>query len=247
MQVLDNPAGNYRFLSGGFPYSSGVMAAPGYEIVHVTLDMPIPYQQGFELIDQHLSALGRSRSALCAIELRSPAPFSFEGFMEFNKSYVAILTAWGLLVDEHNPVARTNVAPIVEPPARPALYAFSYTVPHSMSERPSFVVSGAGDLDADGATIIRAGETSPAAMQEKAAFVMNIMQERLTALQVGWNHVTAVDIYTIQGLQSFLAPTILEQMGPAAVHGIRWFYSYPPIAGLEFEMDLRGIRQEIRL
>jgi hypothetical protein len=36
-------------------------------------------------------------------------------------------------------------------------------------------------------------------------------------------------------------------MGPAAIHGIHWHLSHPPIAGLIYEMDLRGVRREMRL
>jgi len=36
---------------------------------------------------------------------------------------------WGLLVEGHNPVARTHVAPEVQPPVEPVLYAFSFTAP----------------------------------------------------------------------------------------------------------------------
>ena len=52
------PAGQYRFLPGIEPFSSGVVAVPGHEITHVTLQAPIPYREGFALIDRHLRALG---------------------------------------------------------------------------------------------------------------------------------------------------------------------------------------------
>ena len=146
MKLLDNTKGNYRFLTGIAPYSSGVVAMPGYEIAHVVLRAPLPYRQGFNLIDRHLSQQSRPRQALCAIELRSPRPFTFEGFAEFNQSYQDILADWELLVDGLNPIARTNIAPEVRPPAEPSLYAFSYTAPAPDLETPTFVVAGAGDL-----------------------------------------------------------------------------------------------------
>ena len=40
---------------------------------------------------------------------------------------------------------------------------------------------------------------------------------------------------------------IIAAMGPAAVHGIHWYYGPPPIIGLEIEIDVRAIRQELRL
>ena len=41
-RVTLNPKGGYRFLPGIEPYSSGVIAEPGFEIVHVTLSSPVP-------------------------------------------------------------------------------------------------------------------------------------------------------------------------------------------------------------
>src|SRR5438045_1735280 len=84
MPLVDHPTGNYRFLPGIAPYSCGVVSRPGFEIVHFTLHTPLPYRQGFGRTAQFLSAAGRPKAALCAIELRSPRPFSFPGFAEFN-------------------------------------------------------------------------------------------------------------------------------------------------------------------
>jgi hypothetical protein len=251
MNLIDNPQGNYRFLSGIAPYSSGVVAMPGYEIVHLTLHDPIPYQAGFALIERHLAEAGRPRQALCAIELRSPRPFTFAGFAAFNQGYQAILAEWEILLAGHNPVARTNVAPEVEPPAEPVLYAFSYTMPAEPDPAGvTFVVAGAGELTGGAlnpAAVVRPGQSSPEAMAEKAAQVMAIMQARLAGLQAGWDQVTAVDLYTVHPLHTFLVPEILAVIGPAARHGLRWFYSRPPIKDLDFEMDMRGIRRELRL
>jgi hypothetical protein len=249
MKLTDNSQGNYRFLTGIAPYSSGVAAFPGYEIVHATLRQPRPYRQGFELIERHLAAQDRPRQALCTIELRSPKPFTFAGFADFNEGYQNILEAWHLLVDDQNPVARTNVAPEVGPPDEPVLYAFSYTVLNDdPALTPTFVVAGAGDL-VDGLlsaeAIVRPGETSVEAMQEKAAYVMGIMAARLAGLQVSWADVTCVDIYTVHPLHPYLASTILKVVGSAALRGVHWYYSRPPIFGLEFEMDVRGVRQEV--
>ena len=81
------------------------------EIVRVVLAEPLPWREGFERVDAYLAAEGCDRVALCAMELRSPAPFTMQGFIDFNREYCAVLKAWGLYVDELNPVARTNVAP----------------------------------------------------------------------------------------------------------------------------------------
>ncbi len=164
MQLLDNPDGNYRFLTGIAPYSAGVIAMPGYEIVRATLQRPLPYVAGFSQIERYLGTVDRPRVALCAVELRLPRPLSFAGFGEFNGGYQQLLASWGLLLSGRNPVARTNVAPTVAAPSEPSLYAFSYTVPSERTE-PTFIVAGAGDLRDQAAlsadAVVRPGETSP--------------------------------------------------------------------------------------
>ena len=40
---------------------------------------------------------------------------------------------------------------------------------------------------------------------------------------------------------------LLSPLGAAAVHAFHWYYSRPPIVGLEFEVDMRGVRQELRI
>ncbi len=251
MQLIQNPRGNYRFLTGIAPYSSGVAADDGFEIVHAGLAQPVSYRKGFDIIHNHLKDHDRPRQALCAIELRSPEPFSFEGFAEFNQGYQDILADWDLILDGINPIARTNIAPEVGPSPEPCLYAFSYTIPCRKPRNPNtFVVAGAGELTEGSLSpegIIRAGETGEDAIREKAAHVMGIMRARLSGLKLSWEHVNAVDIYTVYPLHPILEETLLRPLQQAAIHGVRWFYGRPPIVGLEFEMDMRGIRREIRL
>ena len=43
--------GGYRFLPGIPAFSSGVVAQPGWEIVHATLIQPVPWREGFARID----------------------------------------------------------------------------------------------------------------------------------------------------------------------------------------------------
>src|SRR5437763_1804764 len=144
--LRDHPTGSYRFLPGISAFSSGVIAMPGHEIVHATLGTPLPWRDGFALVERHLRAQGRTRTALCGIELRSPKPFTFDGFAKFNEGYRALLGEWGILVGDDNPIPRTNVAPVFVPPGEPSLYAFAYTVPGATPAPtfPTFVVAGDG-------------------------------------------------------------------------------------------------------
>jgi hypothetical protein len=246
--LRDGPDGSYRFLPGIAAFSSGVVATPGWDIVHATLATPTPWREGFARIERHLRELGRPRVALCGIELRSPAPFTFEGFDAFNDGYRALLAEWSILVGGENPIPRTNVAPVRAAPSEPVLYAFAYTVP-GPTPAPTFVVAGAGEMRdrARGrAGIVRVGDTSADAMREKARFVMSVMRARLAALGGAWDRVTAIDVYTAEPIHA-LVDEILGPLGRAAIHGIRWFPSRPPIEGLEFEVDLRGVGRELSL
>jgi hypothetical protein len=244
MPLIANTAGGFRFLPGGAAYSEGAAAMPGFELIRATLQRPLPYREGFTLIDRHLAGLGRPIAALAAIELRSPAPFTMEGFGAFNAGYQEQIRARDLLVGGNNPIARTNVAPAMAPPAEPSLYAFCYSVPTDVLAA-SFVSAGAGELV--GTTIVRAGDTSPDGLREKARVVMGLITERMHGLGGTLADVTAVSVYSVFSPLDFLVDTVLSPLGPAAAHAFQWCYSRPPVVGLEYEMDLRGVRQEIRL
>ena len=246
--LLANPRGGYHFLSGIDPYSCGVVADPGHEVIHATLRTPLPWREGFERIDAHLAGVGRERHALCSIQLRSPEPFTMAGFIEFNVGYCELVQSWDLYVGDLNPLARTNVAPADHPPAVPALHAFSYTAPAEADAPMTFVVAGAAELREaalDENTIIRKGESGPEAMRAKADHVIGIMEERLHGLGANWDLITTVDVYTVHLLEELLEDAVVPRIGPATRRGICWSRSRPPVLGLEFEMDMRGVRSEI--
>jgi hypothetical protein len=246
--LVPNPQGGYSFLKGIAPYSAGVIAGAGFEIERARLAKSLPITEAFARLDAHLSALGRPPQALCGMELRSPQPFTFAGFNAFNASYVHFLEQRRILVNGLNPVARTNVAPEIAGPTAPVVYAFSYTVP-SHSPTRSFVVAGSGELpegSLDPHEVVRRGENSPEALAEKTRFVLGIMDRRLAGLGASWEQVGAVDVYTVHNIHPLLASTIVPQTGNAH-NGIVWHYSRPPIASIEYEMDLRGCAREIVL
>jgi hypothetical protein len=145
-ELVHHPVGNYSFLPGISPYSCGVVADPGYEVVHVTLDEPLDWPEGFERVDRYLADARLTRAALCAMELRSPAPFSMRGFIEFNERYCAVLKEWGVYVDGVNPIARTNVCPVALKATEPMLAAFACIRPNAKLQRRTFIVAGAGEL-----------------------------------------------------------------------------------------------------
>src|SRR5215831_2868852 len=163
----DFEAGNYRYVPGVFQYSAGVAAAPGYEIRRVRFREAVPLARGFERVAHYISAAGRPPTAFCACELRSPAPFSEDGFRAFNEIYVTTLRAWGLFDGRINPVARSNVCPEIEPPPEPSFHAFAFTVAAARAA-PSFVIAGSGEApegrESYAAHIVRRGEAGAEAM-----------------------------------------------------------------------------------
>ena len=111
--------GGYRYVPGPFQYSGGVAAEPGFHLRRVRFTRPVPVEQGFAIIESHIQGANRPLTAFCACELRSPAPFTDQGFTDFNRVYVGTLARWGIFENEENPVARSNVCPELDPPPEP--------------------------------------------------------------------------------------------------------------------------------
>jgi hypothetical protein len=237
--------GGYRFIPAVFQYSGGVAAAPGFQIERAAFREPVPLAHGFQCAEALLAARGRPPAAFCACELRSPLPFSDQGFRTFNELYVETLAKWGIYDGKTNPVARSNVCPELAPPAEPSMHAFCYTVP-SDRRAPTFAVSGSGEAREGGATYrertVRYGETGPDAMREKAVYVLGEMERRLGLLGQSWSDTTATQVYTVHNLHPFLADEIVAR--GAARGGLTWYYCRPPVQGLEYEMDCRGVAVE---
>ncbi len=262
LPTLHNSSGSdYAYIPGGLPFSSGVVALPGFEIVRARFARPLPVAAGFDAIAAHLREHGRPLTALCAAELRSPEPFSFDGFAEFNASWVGTLRRWGLVRQEGNPVARSNVCPVHEPPAAPVFHAFCYTVPSAAaqagllttsdhSERApgprSFVLAGyaewaEGTAFPDG--IVARGDRSSAGLEQKAGFVLDTLQRRCVQLGGDWRALTAVQVYT----EHDIGPLVASQFAPRGLLplGLHWYPCRPPVQGLEFEIDARCVRREL--
>jgi hypothetical protein len=239
-------AGGYRYIEGVFQYSAGVMAIDGQEIVRVQFRRPVALVEGFKRIERYLNESGRPLAAFCACELRSPAPFSEAGFRSFNENYVGALDSWGILQEGRSPLARSNVCPEIAPPSEPAFHAFCYTRPAS-NGIPSFVIAGSGEAPEGLGNyrdhIVRFGDTSRQGLREKALYVLNVMECRLAAMELGWEDTTHTQIYTVHDLHPFLANDLVQR--GAARLGFTWHFARPPVAGIEFEMDCRAIPIEL--
>lgn len=237
--------GDYRYVGGVFQYSAAVAALPGYSIERVRFANPVPLKEAFARAAEVIKDAGRPLTAFCACELRSPAPFSEDGFHAFNLAYVGTLKEWGLLAGGDNPVARSNVCPEIDPPAEPCMHAFSFVRPASNGDL-SFVIAGSAEAPegtdnyADHA--IAAGDTTPTGLQQKAQWVLAEMERRMAALGADWKSTTGVNLYTVHNFHNHLADEIVRR--GAARHGLSWHFNRPPIVGLDYEMDCRGVAVE---
>jgi hypothetical protein len=243
--VKDFGAGGYRYIPAVFQYSGGVAAMPGHAIRRVRFREPVPLKEGFALIERLIGEAGRPLTSFCACELRSPEPFTDAGFRAFNEIYVTTLERWGIYRSGDNPVARSNVCPEITPPLEPSFHAFSFTVAEE-GATSSFVIAGSGEAQ-EGAgdyasRTVRYGETSAEALREKARFVLVEMERRMSLLGFSWQDTTAAQVYTVHDLHPFLGDEIVRR--GAAQHGLTWHFCRPPVRGLEFEMDCRGVPVE---
>jgi hypothetical protein len=246
--MIDTLGGGYRYIPGVFQYSAGVGALDGFEIERVTFQTPVPLADGFTFIERYLHGQGVPLLAFCACELRSPAPFTDAGFIAFNRHYCGTLERWGIMTGENNPVARSNVCPEIDKPAAPSFHAFCFARP-SPGASGSFVIAGSGEAEEGHASYrertVRFGDTSPAGMREKAAFVLGRMEQRMAALGAAWSNTTAVQVYSVFDIHPFLQDEIARR--GAARHGLTWHVARPPVQGLDYEMDCRSVPVERRV
>jgi hypothetical protein len=245
IKTVEAPNSGYRFMPGVSQYSCGIAALDGFAVERMRFANPVPLRAGFEKIAAVLKGAGRPLTAFAACELRSPAPFTEEGFKAFNEIYIQTLIAWGVMKDGVNPVARSNVCPKLSPPGQPCFHAFSYTVPSAGAPK-SFVIAGSGESVEGKANyrdhIVRPGDTSPAGMLAKAKFVLDEMERRMSAFGGDWSQTTAVQLYTVHDIYSVLE----SELGRRGVlrDGLTWHFNRPPVMGLDYEMDCRCVHAE---
>lgn len=232
--LVQNPPGNYRFIPlEGRPFSGGAVADEGFDITRARFTDPIPIDSGLAAAAAHVVAVGRTVHAIAGFELRIPEPLTRSDFDSFNRRYVSRLADLGLAVDGSVPCARTNVAPTVDGVSEPSVYAVSYTVP-GRRNRPAFVLSGAPE----------AAPGDPATMLDS---IMGALSTRLEEIGASWDGATTIQLYGVEDVQHLLVDRVLKRTGKAAVHGIHWFPSLPPIQGLVLEIDARSAGKELVL
>ena len=233
--------GGYAYAPGGFAYSQGVVALPGFSMLHCRFAVPVPFAAGLLRISRLLADSGRPMAALCAMELRLPQPLAFDAFGAINLDYVDALIAAGVPITGASPIARSNVAPVANGPAELSVHGFTFTLP-SVDEVPCFVVSGSSEFPQNGQypdDIRRRGETSDEAMHDKAMWTIGAVEARMAMLGVDWSHATMTQSYSAHNVFPAMAALIERQQTGA--QGVVWHLSRPPVQGWEYEMDVKGV------
>ena len=193
-----------QFYAGVSQYSGGVGALPGFTLERVRFTKPMPLRVDLIASPQIIKAAGRPLTAFAACELRSPAPFTEDGFKEFNESYTSTLIEWGVMADGVNPVARSNVCPKFDPPSEPgfhALYVMSYRrrMRRRRSSSPAVARPRKGKANYRDHTV-RLGDISPDGMLEKAKWVLGEMERRMSAFSGTGRRPPRVQLYTVHDI-----------------------------------------------
>lgn len=238
--LVSRPQGGFRFLPGSPVFAGGAVAEPGFAIVHAVLTRWIPLESGYDLAMRHLEAAGRPPQALCGMQLRLPRQLSPQEFTDFNGPYVEQLRRRGVVEDNRNPVSRTNVSPATGAPPVPSLHAFSYTVPYE-GRLHTFTMSGMVERAPDG--VVAEGDTSPSGMQQKLAWVLGAVTDRIAELGFAWTDTTHVELYAAHDIPGALAALAGLSTG-AVAHGVRRHFGRPPVVGLELELEGRAVLRE---
>jgi hypothetical protein len=70
------------------------------------------------------------------------------------------------------------------------------------------------------------------------------MEDRMFSIGVQWSDCSVIDVYCDQDWFSQAGDTLVKRIGPAVGAGLHWYIARPPIEGLTFEMDVRGVNTE---
>jgi len=165
---------------------------------------------------------------------------SWDQFAAFNAHYVALLHANGFCTDSAFPVGRSNVAPLVDPPAENTLFAFTYAQPSDRVSSRDFMISGNAESTGTGHSNA-ADDVSPQSMASKARDVIKQLRFRVQALGCRWADITGAQASTIHSLDPVMDELACSRLGQV---GLSLFLAYPPVIGLEFEVDVRAVSWE---
>jgi hypothetical protein len=134
------------------------------------------------------------------------------------------------------------MAPLYSPPATNTLFAFTFATPAQTVGGPDFVISGKPENTENPSGIVSAGDTSPQGMKAKARFVIDALRQRVSDLGCSWTDITGAQAYTVHSLDP-----VMDELQAASLTstGLTLFPAYPPVIGLDFEIDVRSVSSEL--
>ena len=241
--LIDNKAGAFKIAPGGSVYCAGVLPYEGFEVVRALLRPWIPLDDAYAFIEKYLKSLGRPVQAFSGIELRVPAPLTFDQWSSFNVPYLRQLREWGLIFGDQSGVCRSNIALALKAPDTTSVCAFSYTAPTS-ERTPTFFLSGTADIDSRG-KIIAEGDTGAEAMQKRARFTIDTVGATLRKLGASWEDTTQIALFHVADIPNLWGATLLGSLGDAVRRGVLVYHARPPLVGAEVELEARAVRQEL--
>jgi hypothetical protein len=236
--MIELPEGGFACLPlETMAFSRGVAPLPGHALRRIRLLKPLPLEAGLHFAAEFIRNALRPIAAFCGCELRIPTRLAFPDFQRFNARYIAALQAAGFPTSPINPAARTNMAPLSDPPTGGVLHAFTFTIPSV--NHGDYLISGMPELASP--HVIAPRDTSPSGMHQKAAFVLNELLTTVDALGGQWERATAMQIYTRHPLDPVL--DLLQSIPFQHIPGD------PPLSSpdgtlFEFEADIRSISVE---
>lgn len=250
--VLDryiNAAGGYDYLPNIAAYSGGVVAKQGFEIERVEFSRILPLPSAFDEISRIIQGAARPLQSLCAVEVRSPAPFTYESFGSFNEVYINRLHDMDVLFDGMSPVARTNAVPLYDAPQEPGVLAFHFTTVTDVEDwSKTYVLSGSAEgSESDPSDIVSPGLADEAAQFAKAERVLSVLRSRMDRLGCETLDPTRVSLYSPLVLSPSVQKLVATGLGGSAARGFHNFLASPPVEAWSFEMDARRVlREQVR-
>lgn len=247
-ELIDHPTGAFAYLPGGPPFSQGVVAHDGYQIVEWEFRHPQPLPAALHRIGHEFGLRGLGWESLVGVDLRSPVQFDGPGFAAFNADYLATLREhYPLAPDALAPFTRTNIAPVEVYLSEPSIRAVQ-VIERCAAGGADFVLSGVAEIP--GAPTpeetIAFRDTSDEGLRAKVDFVVAELALRVEKLGVSTGDARSVDVYTAHRL-GWLEPVVADTFSSVGRHGLHRWLGRPPIVDLEVELGCKRLSGQVIL
>ena len=241
-------SGSFSYLPGGLAFSNGVLAEKDHRISEWEFAQPLPLASAFDRVGEELRRVGSDWTALVGVDLRSPVPFTPEGFARFNDDYLSVLGSHYPLTDgQKPPFVRTNVSPIHNHLSEPCVRAVQ-VVQLQPGHQGDFVLSGVAENRGAPTpeNTVAYDDVSDSGMRAKVEFVATTLATRLAQLGLSGQDARIVDVYTTHRLD-WLADELTRTFGAIGRFGVHYWLASPPVTELEFEMGVKSISRRLIL